>query len=41
MKIEEEKGSVHAQREIYVSYKRSRYYSKAMQAFMELLFEQS
>jgi len=32
-------ASKHAQREIYVSYKRNRYYSKAMEAFMELLFE--
>lgn len=31
--------SPHAQREIYVSYKRNRYYSKAMQAFMELIFD--
>ncbi len=30
---------VHAQRDIYVSYKRGRYYSKAMNAFMELLFD--
>ena len=29
----------HAQRDIYVSYKRGRYYSKAMNAFMELLFD--
>ncbi len=34
-------SSPHAQREIYVSYKRNRYYSKAMQAFMELLFERN
>ena len=32
-------ASEHAQREIYVSYKRNRYYSKAMEAFVELLFE--
>jgi len=31
-------ASPHAQREIYVSYKRNRYYSKAMKAFMELVF---
>ena len=28
----------HAQRDIYVSYKRGRYYSRAMNAFMEMLF---
>lgn len=28
-----------AQRKIYVSYKRNRYYSKAMQAFMDILFD--
>ena len=28
-----------AQRKIYVSYKRNRYYSKAMQAFMDILFQ--
>lgn len=32
-------ASPYAQREIYVSYKRNRYYSKAMQAFMELFFD--
>lgn len=31
-------ASPHAQRDIYVSYKRNRYYSRAMQAFMELVF---
>lgn len=31
-------ASPHAQRDIYVSYKRNRYYSKAMQAFVELMF---
>lgn len=31
--------SAHAQRDIYVSYKRGRYCSKAMSAFMELLFD--
>lgn len=33
--------SPHAKRDIYVSYKRSRYYSRAMNAFMELLFDES
>lgn len=32
-------ASSRAQREIYVSYKRNRYYSKAMEAFVKLLFE--
>ena len=32
-------ASPNAQREIYVSYKRNRYYSKAMEAFVDLLFE--
>ncbi len=31
--------SPHAQRDIYVSYKRNRYCSRAMSAFLELLFE--
>ncbi len=31
-------ASSHAQRDIFVSYKRNRYYSKAMKAFMELVF---
>ena len=31
----------HAQRDIYVSYKKNRYYSKAMQAFMQLLFDET
>ena len=30
--------SSHAQRDIFVSYKRNRYYSKAMKAFIELIF---
>jgi len=30
--------SPHAKREIYVSYKRNRYYSRAMQAFIDLVF---
>lgn len=34
-------ASPHAQREIYVSYKRNRYYSKAMEAFVDLLFERN
>lgn len=34
-------GSAHAQRDIYVSYKRSRYYSKAMKAFVDLMFDMS
>lgn len=33
-------ASPHARRDIYVSYKKNRYYSKAMQAFMELLFDE-
>lgn len=34
-------ASPHARRDIYVSYKKNRYYSKAMKAFMELLFDQN
>ncbi|MBQ9973646.1 MAG: LysR family transcriptional regulator [Oscillospiraceae bacterium] len=33
--------SAKARRKIYVSYKRNRYYSKAMQAFMDILFDRS
>lgn len=33
-------ASPHARRDIYVSYKKNRYYSKAMKAFMELLFDE-
>ena len=33
--------SPHARRDIYVSYKKNRYYSRAMQAFMELLFDEA
>ncbi len=32
-------NSVHASRELYLSYKRNRYYSKAMEAFAELMQE--
>ena len=32
-------ASPYAQRDIYVSYKRNRYYSKAMEAFVDLLFD--